>query len=119
MSDPPGTASYYDGGGLNFEEIRVRMSRGKILGEEEVTQILDALSDILYSEENVLQLQSPIVICGDLHGQYEDVELLLEQATTDVRRDRFLFMGDYVDRGHHSLNTFRLLAKYKLQYPGQ
>jgi diadenosine tetraphosphatase ApaH/serine/threonine PP2A family protein phosphatase len=115
----PVRESYYKGGGLDFEEIRVRLSKGRILGEEEVNQILDSLVAALIREETVIFLQSPIIICGDLHGQFEDVELLLQLATTDVRTDRFLFMGDYVDRGNYSLNTFLLLATLKLQYPAQ
>jgi diadenosine tetraphosphatase ApaH/serine/threonine PP2A family protein phosphatase len=111
--------SYYRGAGLDYGAVRSRIGKGEILGEEEVMQIFDALTDVLYREENVLILQSPIIVVGDIHGQLEDLEFLLSKAITNIRSDKFLFMGDYVDRGHHSLNTFLLLAVSKLQYPLQ
>jgi diadenosine tetraphosphatase ApaH/serine/threonine PP2A family protein phosphatase len=110
---------YYHGGGLEFDAIREQMDAGKILSEDEVAQILATLSTLLYQEDNVLVLQSPIVIVGDVHGQYEDLKLLFELAAQNNPTGRYLFMGDYVDRGHYSLNTFLLLATYKIQYPTQ
>jgi diadenosine tetraphosphatase ApaH/serine/threonine PP2A family protein phosphatase len=115
----PIRTSYYHGSGLDFSDIRNRMSCGEIIGEDQVIQLLDCLTEVLLEESNVLVLQSPIIICGDLHGQYEDVELLLELATVTKGSDKFLFMGDYVDRGHYSLNTFLLLTTYKLEYRTQ
>jgi diadenosine tetraphosphatase ApaH/serine/threonine PP2A family protein phosphatase len=102
---------------LAFDAIRDQMDRGEILPEHIVNRLFDRLAQVLYTENNVVTLQSPCVICGDIHGQYEDLQELFKQA--DPNNDRFLFMGDYVDRGKYSLNTFLLLVTYKLQYPGQ
>jgi diadenosine tetraphosphatase ApaH/serine/threonine PP2A family protein phosphatase len=93
----------------------------------------------------VLLLPSPIFIVGDIHGQLDDLLYLFGKAgalPTDVPDDpgaarpgqvadagayrrplpfdaarRFLFMGDYVDRGYHSLHTFLFLCALKLQHP--
>jgi diadenosine tetraphosphatase ApaH/serine/threonine PP2A family protein phosphatase len=93
------------------------MDAGEILGEAEVTEILDLLEECFLLEENIVSIRSPVVICGDVHGQYEDAKLIFTPGVGgDPREHRFLFMGDYVDRGHYSLNTFLLLAIYKLQY---
>jgi diadenosine tetraphosphatase ApaH/serine/threonine PP2A family protein phosphatase len=81
---------------------------------------------ILFQETNVLLLKSPINICGDIHGQFDDLLYLFAEARAMGERpnrhscftpQRFLFMGDYVDRGHHSLNTFLYLVCLKLQFP--
>jgi diadenosine tetraphosphatase ApaH/serine/threonine PP2A family protein phosphatase len=101
---------------LNLDEIRRELDRGAIIGEFIVAKILDKLAEILYGENNVLSLQSPIVICGDIHGQYEDLKLLFERSG-QTKGQHYLFMGDYVDRGKWSVNTFLYLATLKLEDP--
>jgi diadenosine tetraphosphatase ApaH/serine/threonine PP2A family protein phosphatase len=94
------------------------LERGQPLPERDVGAIFLRIESVLASEPNVLQLWSPIVICGDIHGQLDDLlHLLSPQVSGDRSVQRYLFMGDYVDRGHHSLNTFLLLLCLKLKYP--
>jgi diadenosine tetraphosphatase ApaH/serine/threonine PP2A family protein phosphatase len=100
-----------------FADYRKQMNEGKILPEHVVNVLLDRLTLLLYNESNVVVVQSPVIICGNIHGQYEDLQELFRLC--DPSKDRFVFMGDYVDRGKYSLNTFLLLVTYKLQYPSQ
>lgn len=96
---------------------------GGVVPAKWVNEICLKLIEQLVQEENLLVLRSPIVVCGDVHGQYEDVIELFKTAkiSTDTKKSfrekSFLFMGDYVDRGYYSLNTFLLLAGLKLEYP--
>jgi hypothetical protein len=108
---------------------------GKTVPEEDTVKILTAIKPILLAERNCLTLTSPVIVCGDLHGQLEDVlkmfhvALKAESVDEDADPDEalqqlirgcevpFLFLGDYVDRGHHSVDTLLLLVLLKLLHP--
>ena len=61
-------------------------------------------------------------IFGDLHGQFLDLMRLFEEYGTpstagDITYIDYLFLGDYVDRGQHSLETMCLLLALKIEHP--
>ncbi|KAL1825893.1 hypothetical protein DCAR_0314087 [Daucus carota subsp. sativus] len=88
----------------------------------EIGELCSAAEQIFMNEPTVLQLQAPIKVFGDLHGQFGDLMRLFDEygfpATTgDITYIDYLFLGDYVDRGQHSLETITLLLALKIQYP--
>ena len=50
------------------------------------------------SQPIYLELQSPITVAGDTHGQYLDL-LRLFNIGGFPRETNYIFLGDYVDRG--------------------
>ncbi|EAY04885.1 Ser/Thr protein phosphatase, putative [Trichomonas vaginalis G3] len=94
------------------------LEKGEKISEEDAVVLLTMIMQELYSESNVLLLDSPIVIVGDIHGQLDDMLYMFEVAG-DNPEQKYLFMGDFVDRGYHSLNTFLLLVARKLLYKGK
>ncbi|KAJ5915770.1 hypothetical protein N7454_010911 [Penicillium verhagenii] len=82
----------------------------------EINMICDASREMFLSQPVFLELNAPVKVVGDIHGQYTDLirvfNLCGYPSTTN-----YLFLGDYVDRGKQSLETILLLLCYKLRYP--
>ena len=105
---------------FNIDSIISTIRNGDQVDESNTIQLLNKLQEILYNECNILELQSPIIIVGDIHGQLYDLFNMFDTvAPKGAKTQRFLFMGDYVDRGRFSLETFLYLAAHKLKYPKQ
>ncbi|KAL1324930.1 hypothetical protein AAHE18_13G125600 [Arachis hypogaea] len=88
----------------------------------ELADLCDSAERIFSSEPTVLQLRAPIKIFGDLHGQFGDLMRLFDEygapsTAGDIAYIDYLFLGDYVDRGQHSLETITLLLALKVEYP--
>jgi len=58
-----------------------------------------------------------VTIVGDLHGQFFDLLNLLQNVSGSPPETNYVFLGDFVDRGHNSVETFSLLLCLKLKYP--
>ncbi|KAG8810420.1 3',5'-cyclic-nucleotide phosphodiesterase (PDEase) (3':5'-CNP) [Serendipita sp. 407] len=88
------------------------------LHERHALWILQEASKLMRMEQNVLQVTSPVTICGDIHGQYFDlVHLMSPNLGGSASKTRYLFLGDYVDRGCFGIECVLLLYSLKINYP--
>ncbi|EJW03775.1 hypothetical protein EDEG_01931 [Edhazardia aedis USNM 41457] len=99
-----------------IEKLLLRLFHCELLLESELTQLIDKAKEIFLQEPNVLNINAPVTICGDIHGQFSDLlELFKVSGLPPVTK--FLFLGDYVDRGSHSIEVFTLLIALKIMHP--
>ena len=85
------------------------------LSENEIKFLIAKSKEIFMNQPTFLELESPISVCGDTHGQYPDLLKLFEAGGYPPEAN-YLFLGDYVDRGKYSLETICLLLAYKIKY---
>ncbi|CAM9742064.1 unnamed protein product [Heterosigma akashiwo] len=86
------------------------------LPEEYIMLIARKSREIFLSQPMLLEVGSPLNICGDIHGQYHDLIRLFELGGFPPDSN-YLFLGDYVDRAKQSVESITLLLCYKVKYP--
>ncbi|VDM91780.1 unnamed protein product [Litomosoides sigmodontis] len=109
---------------LNLDNIIARLlevrgskpGKNVQLTENEIKGLCIKSREIFLSQPILLELEAPLKICGDVHGQYYDLLRLFEYGGFPPESN-YLFLGDYVDRGKQSLETICLLLAYKIKYP--
>lgn len=100
----------------NLDEQIERLKRCEYLKESEVKALCDKAREILIDESNVQKVDAPVTICGDIHGQFYDL-IELFKVGGECPYTNYLFLGDFVDRGYYSVETFLLLLALKVRYP--
>ncbi|KAL4887467.1 serine/threonine specific protein phosphatase [Aspergillus karnatakaensis] len=88
----------------------------RLIPEAQVRELCYKARELLIEEGNVVCVDAPVTICGDIHGQFHDL-MELFRVGGDVPDTNYLFMGDFVDRGFYSLESFLLLLCLKVRYP--
>ena len=86
------------------------------LKEEEIKFLIDKSLPLIKDQKMLVELEAPLHVCGDIHGQYYDLLRIFEHCGYPGDYN-YLFLGDYVDRGKQSLETVCLLLCYKIKFP--
>lgn len=75
--------------------------------------LCEAATDVLGRDPTLVELRSPAYVLGDLHGNYRDLQYFASQfwrTGVDLCPSDLLFLGDYVDRGPHSVELMAYLV---------
>jgi protein phosphatase len=81
-----------------------------------LSRLLSCAENLLMSEPTVLHIDGTVVVVGDLHGHLPDLLRILREVGCPPRV-RYLFIGDFVDRGEFSTETVVLILTMKLLWP--
>lgn len=100
------------------EAIENLKTKRQLLEIPRLKMLAEKLKEIFAKESNVVHMKSPVTVVGDVHGQFYDV-LEIFKIGGECPLTNYLFLGDYVDRGYHSIETITLLCLLKLRYPGR
>lgn len=100
----------------DWKALRSHCFREGRIRKDHCLHIIRRVSAMTSCEPNLLRLQDPITVVGDIHGQYYDLMKLLEIGG-DPDSTQYLFLGDFVDRGSFSIEVLLLLYALKLCHP--
>lgn len=96
----------------NIDELPFRFN----ISAKVVIRICEISLELFRTESNILHLEAPFNIFGDIHGQFSDLVHFLEMCGLPPD-NKFLFLGDYVDRGNNSIEVCMLLFAMKILFP--
>ncbi|VIO98287.1 Uncharacterized protein BM_BM4558 [Brugia malayi] len=82
---------------------------------EEILALMSTAGLIMMEEGSLVEVEVPIKVVGDIHGQYEDMHKLFG-IIGKVPEVKMIFLGDYIDRGPQSIETIIYLLCLKVKY---
>eukprot|EP01084_Bolivina_argentea_P012674 23724_1 len=86
------------------------------LGENDVESLCQRTRTLFMYQPMFLELEPPLKIVGNIHGQFWDLLRLFEYGGYPPDAN-YLFLGGYVDYGKQSIETICMLFSYKIKYP--
>ncbi len=95
--------------------LRDHLAREGKLEKADLLELINTFIGVVKAEPNIVRIQDPVTVVGDIHGQYYDLLKLLEVGG-NPEDTQYLFLGDYVDRGAFSIEVVILLYALKINF---
>lgn len=85
---------------------------------EQIKNLCEQFKSVLEPEPTLIEnLTGNFLVVGDLHGNFHDLNYIMKKYGEPSWKLKFLFLGDYVDRGFNSIETMLYLMCLKILYP--
>ena len=104
---------------VRWEVLFSKLLSDEELKKEDVQLLIKAGNKYFRSEPNMLYLHDPVTIVGDIHGQFYDLKEIFRLGENPGTMTKYLFLGDYVDRGNYSLEVILVLYALKISFPNE
>uniref|UniRef100_A0A914HUU1 Serine/threonine-protein phosphatase n=1 Tax=Globodera rostochiensis TaxID=31243 RepID=A0A914HUU1_GLORO len=88
----------------------------KLITPKDIQQLCRAAKKVLKHKTTLAEIAPPIFLFGDVHGQYSDVLRMFNKIGYPTGDKKYMFIGDFVDRGNQSLEVGVLLMSYMVKY---
>ncbi|CAE7359830.1 Ppef1 [Symbiodinium microadriaticum] len=89
-----------------------------VLSVDDALQLVTDADKLFRAEQTLQRVEvNSVVVVGDLHGQFYDLLRIFEELGMPSEKNPYLFNGDFVDRGAHSLEVVFTLLLLKMRYP--
>jgi len=108
---------FNENGTINLKNLRDHLTKEGRLNKQDAIKLIRAAGALFEKEPNLVRLRQPIAVCGDIHGQFFDL-LRLMRTAGNPSTIKYLFLGDYVDRGQFSTEVVFYLFAHKITYHG-
>nr|CAI44590.1 calcineurin-A2-2 [Paramecium tetraurelia] len=96
--------------------LQDHLSKEGRIAKEDLIKLVTECNKILKNEGNLIYLHDPLTVVGDIHGQYYDLVKMFDVGG-NIETTKYLFLGDFVDRGSFSIEVVVLAYAIKINFP--
>jgi len=95
--------------------LKNHLNREGRVSKCDLLEIINIFTNIVKKEPNLIAIQDPVTVVGDIHGQYYDFIKIFEIGG-EPESTKYLFLGDYVDRGCFSIECLLIIYALKINF---
>lgn len=106
---------FEENGNINIELLRNHLLKEGKITKKDFKYIINKFVETIRLEPNLIKITDPVIIVGDIHGQFYDLNTLFNLGG-NISSNQYVFLGDYVDRGSFSIEVVLLLFSMKIRY---